>query len=267
MHIVHVAAEMAPIAKAGGLGDAVTGLTKELQKHHQVSVILPKYSLVSLSPTQLTLDMEFSCEKKRLSYNVRVFRAEVEGVFVYLVETSPLIDHFYEKKIYLGTQRDSERFIYFCKTVAEYLIRKNQVIDVLHLHDWHTSLLVPLVKEVYLSLKVLVRSVVLTVHNLAYIGRCFLRELEEIHYPLNHIESFACRGIFFKKYSLLRAGLFADAIVAVSPGYREEMLTKRYACGFLRLLEKRRDKVHGILNGIDKDLWDPQDSFHKKSTN
>ncbi|MEL7431975.1 MAG: glycogen/starch synthase [Chlamydiota bacterium] len=259
MHIVHVASEMAPIAKVGGLADAVTGLAKAQQKRNHVSVILPKYSLLSLDAKEIRLDMQFPCEKKRISYDVRVFHTEIEKIPVYLIETSPLLDHFYEQKIYLGTKRDSERFIYFCKTVAEYLIRKNQEIDVLHLHDWHSALMAPLVKEVYLSLKVLVKSVALSIHNLAYTGKFSLSDLEEIHYPLTHTECFSSKGFFFTYYSLMRGGLgLCDALVTVSPGYAKEILTKKYACGFVDLLEKRRDSISGILNGIDEELWDPE---------
>lgn len=263
MHIVHVSAEMAPLAKVGGLGDAVRGLTKELSKNHKVSVILPKYSFISETAFPMKLEMQFSCERKRISYDVRIFSTEIDQIPVYLIETSPLLDYFQEGSLYLGTKKDIHRFMYFCKACAEYLIRKNQEISVLHLHDWHTALLAPLVKEVYLSLKVLIQSVVFSVHNLAYAGHFLPQDLMDIQYPLEDISSFKEKRLFFSYYTLIRGALKrADKIVPVSPGYAKEILTKKYACGFLSLLQEREKAIQGILNGIDEDLWNPEKDPH-----
>ncbi len=258
MHIVHVAAEMAPFAKVGGLGDAVLGLAKESAKDHSVSVIMPKYSLIPTEELSLHLAMQFSAEKQRIAYDVRVFETKLEKISVYFIETSPLLDYFYEGSVYLGDRRDTKRFIYFCKVVAEYLIRKNQEIDVLHLHDWHTSLMAPLVKEVYLSLKVLVKSVVISIHNLAYTGPCTSLDFDEVHYPMQHLSYFKEKRFFSEYCTLLRGALaLSDAVVAVSKGYAEEILTKKYASGFLPLLQKRKESIFGITNGIDLSIWNP----------
>ena len=106
MHIVHVAAEFAPIAKAGGLGEVIIGLTRELSRiGQQVDVIIPKYDFI---PT-----LELRNLQKELSFPLgTMWSADIEGCHLHLLETPN--DYFTRGKIY-GFNDDATRFVYFSR--------------------------------------------------------------------------------------------------------------------------------------------------------
>ncbi|MCH9704045.1 MAG: glycogen/starch synthase, partial [Chlamydiae bacterium] len=132
---------------------------------------------------------------------------------------------------------------YFC-AAATALLESKEAPDVVHLHDWHTAL----VAKLYSSART-----ILTIHNLAYIGGCSKETLHKI--GLMELSDFVLED----HYSLLRGGLVAaDLITTVSPTYAEEILTKPFGGPFCQLLNGNRDKLVGILNGIDYSYWNPQ---------
>ncbi|HEY4254821.1 MAG TPA: glycogen/starch synthase, partial [Chlamydiales bacterium] len=141
MRIVHVAMEFAPIAKVGGLGEVVVGLSRELTRVGEtVEVILPKYDFISphaLKNLQLEIP-EFSSFEGGNQISNAMWSAEAEGCKLYLLESHHPEKYFERGQIY-GCLDDVPRFLYFCRAVVEYLKKTNAPIDVLHLHDWHVA--------------------------------------------------------------------------------------------------------------------------------
>ncbi|MCC6127656.1 MAG: glycogen/starch synthase, partial [Chlamydiae bacterium] len=93
MHITHIAAEFAPIAKAGGLGEVLTGLCRQLvSEFEEVDILIPKYRFISndLLPNLIQKTPDFECVEHGISYTNRMWSAEVEGCRLHLLET----DHF-----------------------------------------------------------------------------------------------------------------------------------------------------------------------------
>lgn len=258
MRIVHIASEFAPIAKAGGLGEVLVGLAREETKSGNfVDVIIPKYDFIpkeSLPSLKIEVP-DFKC----LEYANTMWQANVEGTNLHLLEARHPAGYFHRGKIY-GLEDDIPRFIYFCRAALEYLRTKKEPIDILHLHDWHTSLCAPLARDILIDINV--GSIVLSIHNIAHQGKCASNDLDTI-------------GIDGKAYltqdklqdndpnypetiNLLKGGLnYADAIVPVSLSYAKEILTPKYGCNLHTTLKKVESKIHGIINGIDTALWNP----------
>nr|NGX30244.1 Glycogen synthase [Candidatus Anoxychlamydiales bacterium] len=267
MRVVNIAAEMAPIAKAGGLGDVVGGLTSELvRKGIDTTVILPKYkSLKSSFLKDLKIyKKNFQIFEKRRWQKITIYSAKLNRVQIYLVEDNK--NYFSKPKIY-GYRADVTRFLFFCKTALEFLKSENKKIDILHIHDWHTSIIAPLYKEIYSKDTLKVKKIVLSIHNLKYQGyskpkdidnldfdgRCFLQD-EKLKDPNRP-----------RTLNLLKGGIiYSDLIVPVSENYAKEIMLKANEKNLHKVIEKNKKKIKGIINGIDPKYWDPKtDKFLK----
>lgn len=267
MRVIHIAAEMAPIAKVGGLGDVVGGLTSELiRKGIDAIVILPKYKNLK---TSFLKDFKIYrknfkiFEKKRWQKNT-IYSAKLNKVQIFLIEDNK--NYFSKPKIY-GYRADVTRFLYFCKTALEFLKSQNLNIDILHIHDWHTAIIAPLYKEIYSKGTLKVKKIVLSIHNLKYQGYSKPKDIDNLGFD----------GRYFLKdeklkdpnrkrtLNLLKGGLiYSDLIVPVSENYAKEIMLKKNEQNLHKILEKNKKKIKGIINGIDPKYWDPKrDNFLK----
>jgi starch synthase len=263
MRIVHIASEFAPIAKAGGLGEVTVGLCRSLSKSgHKVDVIIPKYHFINTSKLKdLRLEVpDFKC----LGAANAAWTATVEECHLHLIEARHPAGYFHRDSIY-GCEDDIARFIYFSRAALEYLSLKNEPIDILHLHDWHVSLCAPLARDLFKNLKI--HSIVLSIHNAEYQGKCAIHDLDQI--GLNG-ESYLTKEKlqddnlkYPQSINLLKGGIvYSDAIVPVSPSYAQEILTPEYGFHLDGALRKKRGVITGILNGIDTTLWNPEQDAH-----
>lgn len=248
MRIVHVAVEMAPLAKVGGLGDMVGGLSKELSDiGEDVEVILPNYSFLKTRKIPLECG---SFKYLEDGVNNLACLGKLGKCKIALIDHREK-DYFHRPNIY-GYNDDAERFLYFSTAALDYLLQKKEPIDILHLHDWHTSICAALYKEVYEKKGLKIKKIVLNIHNLEYQGICSASSLNGI-------------GLDSKKHltngsvNLLKEGIIhSDAIIAVSPTYAKEILTKENGYGLDETLKAHRNKIQGILNGIDCEVWNPK---------
>lgn len=266
MRIVHLSTEFAPIAKAGGLGDVLTGLARELSSvGHTVEVILPKYDFIptsSLSSLQKE-SPHFLCQEKGIDQKNAMWSALVEGCRLLLLETHHPKGYFLRGKIY-GCEDDTARFLYFSKACIEYLKAKNQPIDVLHLHDWPVSIAAVLAKEMY---KLAIGTVVLTIHNAEYQGHCATWDLDAIglsgtqYLTKDRLQD----NHYHNAINLLKgAVVYADVVNTVSLTYAKEILTPEIGRHLSETFRLHKHKIHGIINGIDYQLWNPnQDRYLK----
>lgn len=257
MKIVHIATEFAPIAKAGGLGEVVTGLSREqLLLHEDVEVFLPKYDLLDLKKIkrpQLEI-ADFRCFEKGFSIPNALWKSFYEEIPLQLIEVRHPSGYFHRNKIY-GCDDDIARFLYFTKAVFEVLQLRNEKIDVLHLHDWHTAIGAILAKNLF---KIPIRAIVLTIHNGAYQGRCATWDLDNIGLDG---KSFLTQekmkdDVYPETINLLKGGiLYSDWVATVSPTYRNELLTSQEKDSLGPIYRKKQNHFTGILNGLDLSLW------------
>lgn len=139
MDIVHVASELAPIAKVGGLGDVLYGLSKaSVKKGHSVCVILPKYDCMKINELQglKVLQSDFMCEEGGQHIANTLWSAQYEGIDLVLIETHHPKHYFSRGRIY-GEVDDNDRFLFLSKVASLYCEQKKT--HVVHLHDWPTA--------------------------------------------------------------------------------------------------------------------------------
>lgn len=242
MRIVFAAAEVAPYAKVGGLADVAGSLPQALAAlGHAVTVYLPLHGSIDRAKHAIP----DAAEERSVPYGesharVRYHAISRDGVRTVFVESARLG----RDKVY-GFPDDAKRYALFCRAVAEDL--KGHPPDVVHAHDWHAALLVPMLKRSR-------SATVFTIHNLAYQGRTSASVLELAGLPRARLSVESpdeCNP-------MARAIAGADIVSTVSERYAEEILTPEFGEGLQRLLAERRDRLFGIVNGIDTTLFDPK---------
>jgi starch synthase len=261
MHIIQVAAEFAPLVKAGGLGEVIVGLSRQLTLlGHRVDVILPKYDLLPLKLLK-NLRIEtphFDSIESGQKISNTMWSAEFENIRIHLLETHHKAAYFDRETIY-GCEDDLARFLYFSRAVADYLKMKQTSVDILHTHDWHTAALAAMRWD-----NTSIKKTVLSIHNLEYQGKCGLRDLQQVNIREDLLQRFhGDSSDHPDSYNILRGGIEeADAIVPVSPSYAKEILTPEFGCGLNHILATKKNRITGILNGIDAVLWNPEKDLY-----
>jgi starch synthase len=263
MNIIHLATELAPIAKVGGLADVVYGLAKHSLKHgHQVEIVLPKYDCIDYSSLK-NLKAEYPeiwSYDGPYKYHNTLWSAKLDNLQIWLLESQHPAYFYNRGKIY-GCPDDIDRFVYFSRAALEFLFKTGRKPDVLHLHDWPTAASAPLYKEMYASLGYRVGGTLLTIHNLEHQGKCLPQNLtraglrgEDYLTPEKMQDPYQPTLI-----NLLKGGIeYADFITTVSPNYEKEIQTPQGGCGLNTVLTRHQNKLKGILNGIDTEYWNPE---------
>jgi len=263
MQITMVAAECAPIAKAGGLGDFVHGLARGLAaRGRQVQVIVPRYDCLrldcvsNLQPVGPELWVPYYDERIRCDVQC----GQADGIRVILIGPSSA-QGFFDRGVIYGEPDDLERFAFFSRALLEYLHRAGERPDVIHCNDWHTALVPVLVREVYTGLGVTRPRLCTTLHNLGYqgvAGASVLRQVgldpERMMTPDRLLDPHQPTAV-----NLLKGGiLYSDSVTTVSPSYAREILGTEVGMGLQETLRACEHKFAGVLNGIDYDTWNPQ---------
>lgn len=263
MHIVHISSELSPIAKVGGLGDVIHGLSKEfIRLGHTVQIIIPKYDCIDynlLKNLKVHYRDLWSYEGP-YSYNNTIWSAEVDGLSVLLIEAHHP-SYFFNRGTIYGCHDDIERFLYFSRAVMEYLFKSGTMPDIIHVHDWPTAIVPTLLQDMYIPLGINPCKTVLTLHNMEHQGHCSPRNLTQIglrgedYLSPNKLQD----PINPLLINLLKGGIeYATAITTVSPSYEKEIQTEKGSHGLFQVLSKHSKKITGILNGIDEEFWNPE---------
>ncbi len=263
MRIALLSSEVAPYAKTGGLADVAGALPAALRDlGHDVLTIMPFYRAVR--------DKGFQLESNGMHFEVPM---EGRGERAFVLRTQEtvappvyFIAHpgFYERSDALYTTEygdlpdNLERFAFFSKAALEFLRRLGQLVDIIHINDWQTSL-VPIYRRLSYdgTAELGGARTVLTIHNIGYQGLFTADQFTRTGLPdvFFHTES----GLEFHGHmNLLKGGiLFADAITTVSPTYAQEILTPEQGYGLEGVIQQRAGRLQGILNGIDTEVWNP----------
>jgi starch synthase len=250
MKVLMVCAEYAPLAKTGGLADAVTGLSEALVKRgHDVRVLLPKYAHVAVPAAAVE-------RRAGASGEFRYWEAPAGNGAppLYLLDLGDLA----ATSIYTGDDRDGLRFLLLADAASALGAALDWQPDVLHCHDWHAAL-VPALQAVRGATPT---PVVLTLHNVGYQGVFTEGLLADNGYAdvLRAIDPAASAGGYV---NYLRAGVrSATAITTVSPTHAQEICTAEYGMGLEDVLAARRADLTGILNGVDYSTWSPDTDPH-----
>lgn len=267
MHIIHISSELAPIAKAGGLGDVVYGLAKELGRQgHTVQILIPKYDCIHyglLKNLKIHYQDLWSYDGPYRYHNT-IWSAEVDGLSILLLEPHHP-EFFFNRGTIYGEGDDARRFLYFSRAAIEFLYKSGTCPDVLHVHDWPVAILPALQEEMYLPLGFKRAKTILTLHNLEHQGKCSPDTLSQI--GLRAEDFLVPTKLQDPKeptlINLLKGGIvYADHITTVSPSYEKEIKEEPGGHGLASTLLKYEQKLQGILNGIDEDFWNPETDPH-----
>jgi len=211
--------------------------------------------------------LRVDAERRHLSRTSGASSGAVEGIKVYFIENNAYYNRdglYVDKK---GDYQDNlERFAYFCRRSLELLKEINFKADIIHAHDWQASLFPLYLKELYAHDQFYSKiNTLLTIHNLGYQG-IFAKE----GFPKLGLDwkDFSIEGLeFYGKINLLKGGIiYSDIVNTVSPTYSKEILTEKFGFGLEGVLQEYEDKLFGILNGIDYQLWNPAtDKFIAKN--
>ncbi len=239
MHVLLASAEMAPIARVGGMAEAVAGLVKQLRRDGvSVTVALPDYGGVRLTDeVTRTLDVPSWAGPA----TVRTGTLAGHGSVSLINTPGSEKPHPYNDESGLAFPDNDRRFFSFSAGVTAMAIELEP--DVLHLNDWHSAAALGLMENPPPSL--------LTVHTLGYQGISGPEWMEHLHAP----ELFAWYG---DTNPLLGAMQLADRVVTVSPNYANEILSEENGMGLHEHLRALGDRLVGIINGIDIDEWSPE---------
>jgi len=267
MYITMVGAEFAPVAKVGGLGDAIHGLSRELARQgNEVEVILPKYDSLRLD---LVEDLHPALEGISVPFYGQELPCDVEcghvdGIRCFFID--PHSEHeFFNRGVIYGETDDPGRFAFFSRAVLELLLKRDKQPDIIHCHDWQTALVPVLLWEVFEALGLTHPRVCHTLHNLAHqgvAGDYVLRAVGLDPGRLTTSDRLADWGNPQAINLLKGAIVYASAVTTVSPRHAWEILSTDQGMGLQETLQTHRHKLCGVINGVDEEVWNPQTDPH-----
>ena len=246
-----------PFAATGGLGDVMGSLPRALKKKYgdaaDIRVITPLYESVPPEVhASMTTEAVFTVRLAWRQQYCGTLSLVRDGVTFYFVDN----EYYFKRGELYGHFDDGERFAYFCKSVLEMMPHIGFFPDVLHANDWQSALSV-----VYLSTDYChrmgyenIRSV-FTIHNIEYQGQYSFDILQDVFdIAPEHAPLLAYDGCI----NLVKAAIqCANRVTTVSPTYAQELKYAYFAHGLENVMSMNARKLHGVLNGIDMQRYDP----------
>ena len=255
MRIAILSPEAVPFAKVGGLADVSGALTKALHADGVDSfLILPLYDSIDRSGLKI-FDEQLGLFWRGKTPHIQVWQSDELVAPTYFIDAP----HYFSRGKIYGDTDDHERFAFFCRAAVALIRRLDQLIDVVHCNDWQTGFASVEMKrlrrhdEFFAQTKIL-----MSIHNLAYQGVFDPRDLWWLGFGDE-------RDLFLSNNaaSALKAGaMAADALSTVSPRYAREIQTGEQGYGLDWLMRSRSDRLAGITNGVDYEIWNPETDPH-----
>lgn len=256
MKIMYVASEAAPFIKTGGLGDVAGSLPKALaEKGHEVAVFCPLYSAIA---SEWRSKMKFIKNAYvQLAWRNQycgVFELIDSGVTYYFIDN----EYYFSRTQCYGEYDDAERFAFFSKAVLEVLPDIGFKPDVINCNDWQTAL-VPVYYNLTFGARPFYQGIktVFTIHNIQYQGR-YGREILEYVLGIDDVHFRSGFMVQDGDVNLMKTAIVSsNAVTTVSPTYAEEIQTEYFSFALDDVLRQYNWKLHGILNGIDMEAFNP----------
>jgi len=253
--LLFASSEIVPLAKTGGLADVAAALPTALATlGADVRIVMPAYrgSLARLGSTERIGEVE----ARGHVFGIWQGALPGHGTPVWLLDCPLLYDREgdpYHDGAHQPWPDNAWRFGCFSEAVAKLAMGDGAGwrADVVHCNDWQTGLV-----PAWLSLQPARPRCVYTIHNLAYSGQFDRATFDALGLPPAW---WSPQGVeFYGNLSFMKAGLvFSDVVTTVSPSYAQEILTPAFGNGLDGLLQSIRHKLHGILNGVDTEVWNP----------
>ncbi len=262
LNVLFLAAEARPFISAGGLGEVALSLPQALRRLEvsppEVRLAIPLHGGIRKENFDLRPVAEFSLPRGEESLPVRAFETRLDGLPVYLIAGPPIPDAPDAPLYQPDAALDGEKFTFFSLAALELARQLRWQPDIVHANDWHTS---PAVYALRLRRAqdpfYRKTATLLGLHNLPYLGVGAGTAMNA--YGLPPADETSPLPWWARNMPLPLGLLSADHIVAVSPGYAQEILTPEFGAGLHEFLNLRSPDISGILNGIDVHTWNPED--------
>lgn len=271
LKILFVTSEVVPFIKTGGLADVSSALPQKLQElGHQVRIVVPKYGAIDERKYKIhevvrLKDLTTQIGKKEVVFSLRSS---------FLVGTKARVQiYFLDNQEYFGSRHslysdpltgqdfkdNDERFILLAKSVFELVIKLGWVPDIIHCNDWQCGLIPAYLKTEFKDHELFqdVKSL-FTIHNLSFQGVFAKSSFSKTGLPEELLNSE--KVLHNNKLNYMKTGLeFSDYINTVSETYANEICKdEEIGVGLQEVLQRRKNSVHGIVNGIDNLIWNPE---------
>lgn len=261
-----LASEAVPLAKTGGLGDVVGSLSIELRRlGHDIKLALPRYGDYDdgVTSTGKTRRIQVPSHPGVLEVDIEIGMLRETKLALLGIRYDP----FFARAGLYGDEGGDypdnlPRFALFCRAALEACLNLDWIPDVLHAHDWQAALAVVYLRTLYQrdprwsSCRAL-----FTIHNLGYQGIFPSSDFPSTGLPWS--EYTADRLEFYGQVNLLKGGVvYADRLNTVSPTYALEIQTPEFGYGLEAVLQARKERLFGVLNGIDDHEWNPASDPH-----
>ena len=261
LKVLFAASEAYPLIKTGGLADVAYGLPIALHAERaDVRLLLPAYydMMGKLKDVYSLGSLQIQGAGRMHEVHILEGSHEAFPFPIWVVECGALFGRSGNPYMHpdgYDWPDNAERFTVFSRAaalLADDALKLNWRPDAVHAHDWQTGLIPALLEEVQPR-----PQSVFTIHNLAYGGHFSHAVYDQLQLAWHWWSS---EGVeFYGGFSMLKAGIaYADAVTTVSPTYAQEICTPEFGYGLDGFLRSRSYKLHGILNGIDTEIWNPK---------
>ena len=257
--VAFIGSECYPFVKTGGLGDVMYALPKALVKQNcDVKVILPRYKCIPWEYQQKMIyrgsfGMDLCADGK--SYYVGIMEYVWDGVVYDFIDNE---EFFSNGNPYTNLIDDIPKYCYFAKAALAALNYMDWVPDIIHCHDWQAALVPVYLRTLFEDTKLTTAKTILTIHNLRFQG---IYDIPTIRYwsglP-DYVFNIDALKTGYNDANMLKGGLaYANIITTVSQTYAGEIQSEYYGETLDAHLRYHAGKLHGIVNGIDYDIWNP----------
>jgi len=267
MRICFVSSEIAPLAKAGGLADVSASLTRYLNgAGHDVRVFLPLYRRIDtknldLIPVEFMHGTPIALGGRTFSFSLFTTKLPGSDLMIYLVHCPALYDR---PELYTNDADEHLRFILLSRAAMESCQRMGWSPQIIHCNDWQTSMMPLYLRSAYQWDQLFQETrTVLTIHNIGYQGVFSSGIVDDLGLSEEHRHFLHQDDLHRGAINFLKTGLlYANALTTVSPTYAREIQTAEYGSGLEDILRHRKERLFGILNGVDYDEWSPENDPH-----
>jgi starch synthase len=252
LRVAILSSEAVPFAKTGGLADVAGALPKALRENGEdASLVLPLFEQVKREHLREQIIDNLDVDWRGGTYRARVWYSDSTGAPSYLLDAP---EYFARNSIY-GFRDDHERFAFFCRAALALFKRLGAPPDIVHVNDWPGGFAAAELRTRRRFDSFYARTRTLfSIHNLAYQGAFDPDQLWVLGFGPEERDAFMADGAA----SALKAGLMtSDVLSTVSPRYAREIQQPEHGHGLEWILRARSDRLVGITNGVDYEVWNP----------
>ena len=257
--VAFIGSECYPFVKTGGLGDVMSALPKSLAKLNiDVKVIIPRYKCIPQKFQEKmeyrgSFDMNLCSDGKQ--YYVGIMEYQEDGVVYDFIDN----DEFFSwGNPYTNLIDEIPKFCYFAKAALAALNYLNWTPDVVHCHDWQAALVPLYLRTCFQDTDVGRAISVLTIHNLKFQGIYDRKMIQYWSGLPDYVFNKDCMIQNWLDANMLKGGItYSNKVTTVSNTYAWEIQTEEYGEGLAEHLRYHNNKILGIVNGIDTDIWNP----------